>query len=118
MRPGADEGRAPFASEAADAEQWAGPDEGGATRRDGRLEADDGQAVHVVSRFAPPQLADTLPPLRPPAGPGLAAMPTASAAARRSAQREAEAAEDDLDELAGKLRKLLEEEARRHGIDV
>lgn len=86
--------------------------------RDGRLEADDGQVVSVVSRFAPPQMADTLPPLRPPNGPALVAMPVAAAAARRSAQRETDAAVEDLDELAGKLRRLLEEESRRHGIDI
>ena len=88
-----------------------------AASRDGRLEADDGQVVSVVSRFAPPQLADTLPPLRPP-GPGAVAMPVAAAAARRSALREEGAVVEDLDELAGKLRRLLEEEARRHGIDI
>lgn len=117
-RTGSDAGHAPFASEAADAEQWAGPDEGGAVQRNGRLEADDGEIVSVVSRFAPPRMADTLPPLRPPAGPGMTAMPAAAAAARRSARREEDTAVDDLDELAGKLRRILEEESRRHGIDI
>lgn len=117
-RTGSDAGRGSFASEDANSEGWAGPDEGGATQRNGRLEADDGQVVSVVSRFAPPQMADTLPPLRPPAGPGITAMPAAAAAARRSARREEESAVDDLDELAGKLRRILEEESRRHGIDI
>jgi hypothetical protein len=45
-------------------------------------------------------------------------MPVAAAASRRSARREEAAGVDDLDELAGKLRRILEEESRRHGIDI
>ena len=103
-----------------DSDGWVGPgpDVDGASHRNGRLEADNGEVVSVVNRFAPPQMADTLPPLRPPVGLGSVAMPVAAAAVRRSAQREAAAVEDDLDELAGKLRRILEEESRRHGIDI
>jgi hypothetical protein len=39
-------------------------------------------------------------------------------AARKSARREEEAAGEDLDELARKLKQILDEESRRHGIDV
>jgi len=90
----------------------------GASHRNGRLEADNGEVVSVVNRFAPPQMADTLPPLRPPVGQGSVAMPVAAAASRRSARREEAAVVDDLDELAVKLRRILEEESRRHGIDI
>ncbi len=103
-----------------DSDGWVGPgpDVDGASHRNGRLEADNGEVVSVVNRFAPPQMADTLPPLRPPVGQGSVAMPVAAAASRRSARREEAAGVDDLDELAGKLRRILEEESRRHGIDI
>lgn len=103
-----------------DSDGWVGPgpDVDGASHRNGRLEADNGEVVSVVNRFAPPQMADTLPPLRPPVGQGSVAMPVAAAASRRSARREEAAAVDDLDELAVKLRRILEEESRRHGIDI
>ena len=103
-----------------DSDSWVGPgpDVDGASHRNGRLEADNGEVVSVVNRFAPPQMADTLPPLRPPVGQGSVAMPVAAAASRRSARREEAAGVDDLDELAGKLRRILEEESRRHGIDI
>ncbi len=103
-----------------DSDGWVGPgpDVDGASHRNGRLEADNGEVVSVVNRFAPPQMADTLPPLRPPVGQGSVAMPVAAAASRRSARREEAAVVDDLDELAVKLRRILEEESRRHGIDI
>ena len=69
--------------------------------------------------FAPPQLAPTLPPLHPVQRNEASLIPAAAFTAERSARREAEeTAPDDLEELARKLRWILEEEARRHGIDV
>ena len=70
-------------------------------------------------RLSPPQLAATLPSLRPIQRPAQVLTPAAAFTAERSAQREAlDTAPDDLDELADKLRRILEEEARRHGINV
>lgn len=70
-------------------------------------------------RFAPPQVAATLPSLRPVQWSSVELTPAAAFTAERSARREAADTEpDDLDELALKLRRILEEEARRHGIEV
>jgi hypothetical protein len=70
-------------------------------------------------RFAPPQIAPTLPSLRPVQWPSVELIPAAAFTAERSARREeVEAGPDDLDELSRKLRRILEEEARRHGIEV
>jgi hypothetical protein len=82
----------------------------------GRYEPVDERSL-AATRFQPPQMAERLPPLHPPRPNGLA-IPAAAAAAARSARQEAEAAGDDLDELARKLNKILEEESRRFGIDV
>ncbi|HEV3469725.1 MAG TPA: hypothetical protein VG148_10420 [Pyrinomonadaceae bacterium] len=64
----------------------------------------------------PPALAAQLPPLIP-APAGWPAPGVASAAARQGARDEA-AADEDLEALAAKIRRILEEDARRHGIDV
>lgn len=82
----------------------------------GRHEPVDEHAL-AATRFQPPQMVERLPPLRPPLPNGLA-IPAAAAAAARSARAEAAGEGDDLDELARQLRKLLEEESRRYGIDV
>jgi hypothetical protein len=82
----------------------------------GRYEPVDERSL-AATRFQPPQMAERLPPLRPPLPNGLA-IPAAAAAAARSARDEGAAAGDDLDELARKLNRILEEESRRFGIDV
>lgn len=84
------------------------------------LPHDPGESLAGPSpRFAPPQAAPTLPDLRPAQRPSANLTPAAAFAAERSARREALDTEpDDLDALARKLRRILEEEARRHGIDV
>jgi hypothetical protein len=71
-----------------------------------------------AARFAPPQMAELLPPLRPPSAPGALSLAAAAAAARKSAAAEAADDDEELDELARKLNKILAEESRRHGIDV
>ncbi len=79
--------------------------------------ADDGW--FTAPRFAPPQLAEVMPRLRPLPKPGSVSLsPIAASAAERSARREAEAMPEDLDTLARKLKQILDEESRRHGIDV
>jgi len=44
--------------------------------------------------------------------------PIATLIARESAKRETATTPEDLDDLARKLTQILEEESRRHGIDV
>jgi len=80
-------------------------------------DADDGW--FAAPRFAPPQLAEVLPRLRPLPKPGTPSIsPLTAATAERSARREAESAPEDLDDLARKLKQILDEESRRHGINV
>ncbi|MCA9934689.1 MAG: hypothetical protein KC415_12230, partial [Anaerolineales bacterium] len=70
-------------------------------------------------RFAPPQMAERLPGLRPLPRPGTAnAFPIAANIAKHSARHEAESVPDDLDTLARQIKQILDEESRRHGIDV
>jgi hypothetical protein len=45
-------------------------------------------------------------------------LPVAAATARQGARAEAAIAEDDLSVLAARIKRILDEEARRHGIDV
>lgn len=81
-------------------------------------------------RFAPPQVAETLPQLRALPKPGTTNLfPVASLTAERNARREAEKSTlsasgiktepaEDLDNLASQIKQILDEESRRHGIDV
>jgi len=83
-----------------------------------------------LPRFAPPQAAEMLPMLRPLPKPGITnAYSIAAAAAESSARREGAAPTlktsafkaappDDLDTLARQIKQILDEESRRHGIDV
>lgn len=69
--------------------------------------------------FAPPSLTPSLPPLLPAVSHGSALLPIAADEARRSARRaELNAEEKDLSLLAAQMKRILDEEARRHGIDV
>lgn len=67
----------------------------------------------VSSVVAPP-----LPPLLPPPLVGMPVLPVALAAAREGARDESREAAEDLDALAEKIKLILDEQARRHGIDV
>jgi hypothetical protein len=71
----------------------------------------------VPVRVAPPAVAPTLPPLRAPQPPVTIPPPVATAVVRQDAVQEAAAAAD-LNVLAANLKRILDEEARRHGIDV
>lgn len=77
----------------------------------------DEEGTPLSPDLAPPQLAPTLPSLR--SRPVASPTPMAAAAAERNARREtAVTAPDALDDLARKIKQILDEESRRHGIDV
>jgi hypothetical protein len=63
-------------------------------------------------------VAPLLPRLIPPQAMGMPILPVAAATARQGARAEAAIAEDDLSVLASRIKRILNEEARRHGIDV
>lgn len=69
--------------------------------------------------LAPTVLTTSPSPLLPPLSSGSPVVPAAADAARRFAWRdEVEAQEKDLSVLAAQVKRILDEEARRHGIDV
>jgi len=71
------------------------------------------------SHFAPPTLSRSLSPLLPAVSPGAPVLPIAAESARDGAWRdEVGAQEMDLSLLAAQMKRILDEEARRHGIDV
>jgi hypothetical protein len=119
---------APGANGHASARQSQAPPVGSAPREPtaGPLPRGDGAShvalgAHVaeeqIERIAPPSLAPQLPPLLPPRLMGMPTLAVASEIARQGALAEATAG-DDLDTLAAKIKHILDEEARRHGIDV
>jgi hypothetical protein len=84
----------------------------------GQREADGHRAVgRAPEQIAPPSLAESLPPLTPQQAETTRVLPLASETARRGARDESVAPED-LDALAAKIKLILDEQARRHGIDV
>jgi hypothetical protein len=70
-----------------------------------------------AKQIEPPITAPQLPPLIPPQMIGMPVVPVATATIRREARAE-ERADEDLDLLATRIQRILDEEARRHGIDV
>lgn len=66
----------------------------------------------------PPNVTPSLPDLLPRQRTGAPPLPVAAATARRGAREEVMMATDDLDVLAAKIKQILDEQARRHGIDV
>lgn len=73
----------------------------------------------LPTNIAPPTLTPSLPPLRPPRASETAPLPVAAATAHQGArQEEVMAQEKDLSLLAAQLKRILNDEARRHGIDV
>jgi hypothetical protein len=82
-------------------------------------EVRDAEESSADSNLAPATLSPSLPPLLPPASAGSPALPMAAATSRYGAWRgEVEAPEKDLSLLAAQMKRILDEEARRHGIDV
>jgi hypothetical protein len=65
-----------------------------------------------------PVVAESLPPLLPPPLVGMPVLPIALATAREGARDESRETAEDLDALAAKIKLILDEQARRHGIDV
>jgi hypothetical protein len=87
---------------------------------DQRVGSEDTANSGSFERIAPPSLAVSLPALSPSTPQQTAftgALPLASETARQGAREEARPSED-LDALAAKIKFILDEQARRHGIDV
>jgi hypothetical protein len=73
------------------------------------------------STFPPavrPNVMRALPSLLAPQRAGEHPRPVAAATARHGARKEAIGAAEDLDALADAIKRILDEQARRHGIDV
>lgn len=86
--------------------------------RIGQILDADGK-LPASSRIAPLKAASSLPDLLPPQIMEMPSLPVASAYAKLGAEMEAEAKMvDNLDILAAKIKRILDEEARRYGIDV
>lgn len=71
-----------------------------------------------LTRIAPRAVKVMLPPFVSPKVVGMPAPSVAAASVLKGAQVEVDATEDDLSVLAAKIKRILDEEARRHGIDV
>lgn len=75
--------------------------------------------LQMPSRIALPKAALSLPDLLSPQMTEMPSLPVAAASAGLGAKLEAKAVIDDsLAILAAKIKRILDEEARRHGIDV
>ena len=70
------------------------------------------------AEIASPAVAEALPPLMPSCPTGGVAPPIAAELTRAGARAEATVLEDDLATLAAKVKRILDEEARRYGIEV
>ena len=77
-----------------------------------------GAETSLRGAAAAPVVADSLPPLLPSPLVGMPILPIALAAAREGARDESLESAEDLDALAAKIKFILDEQARRHGIDV
>ncbi|MGE0883018.1 MAG: hypothetical protein AB7P14_05710 [Blastocatellales bacterium] len=75
-------------------------------------------AAGELSPNSSPAIAPELPPMLPPPEVGVPILPLATSSVQRGAQEEALAMPEDLDALAAKIKFILDEQARRHGIDV
>lgn len=72
----------------------------------------------AIARITPPTTTSILPPLVPPDASGVLISPVAAASAEKAAWAEAADAKDDLSVLSAKIKRILDTEARRYGIDV
>ncbi len=76
-------------------------------------------ALQSSARIAPPGTALSSPALLPSQRVGVPSPPVAAATAWQGAKQEqADAVQDDLNALAAQVKHILDEQARRHGIDV
>lgn len=82
------------------------------------LSVDEGDTV-TLPGIVPPAMTTLLPSLKAPATTTSPILPVAAATARISARQSEQAARaEDLSLLAEQINRILNEEARRHGIDV
>lgn len=79
---------------------------------------DVGDRPELHAELNPPAVASSLPPLIPPQVVGVPVPPVATAIARQGSRTEAASDEEDLSALADRIKRILDEQARRHGIDV
>ena len=79
--------------------------------------AEDMDLTDGAPLVAPPQIAQKLPKLTAPHSPDLAPTPIAAATARQGALSNL-LSDDDLSGLAANIKRILDAEARRYGIDV
>jgi hypothetical protein len=91
---------------------------GGARAADVGEEAEGGDGGAAKGWVAPPRVARSLPPLLPAQEVGEPTPTVARAAVDKAAAEEAGAGGEDLNELAARIKRILDEEARRYGIDV
>src|SRR6266498_486285 len=81
--------------------------------------ANTSERTSSSQNFAPPALTPSMPQLLPPAVPGAVVSSIAAHTSRQGALRDEVKAQDkDLSLLAAQMKRILDEEARRHGIDV
>ncbi|HEU0292199.1 MAG TPA: hypothetical protein VFR47_05655 [Anaerolineales bacterium] len=80
----------------------------------GEVESEWVSSEHIV----PPAVAPSLPHLLPPQIVNEPAPALATMIARQASRQEATQVEVDLAQLATNIKRILDEEARRHGIDV
>jgi hypothetical protein len=81
--------------------------------------SDPALASKVPAQIATGVGMPSLPSLLPKRAPGFPAPPVARAIHRKDARDEDDAVqEDDLSNLSAKIKRILDEEARRHGINV
>jgi len=77
------------------------------------------QRQTTTPSIAPPSLTQSLLPLHPPRTSGEEVLPVAVITAQRDARSdEVTARGEDLTLLASRIERILNDEARRHGIDV
>jgi hypothetical protein len=84
---------------------------------DGRDARTPARPANFASPLDAPSLHPPLQPLKPPPTPDADPQPVATITAERDAAAEL-AQPEDLDQLAGKIKRILDEEARRYGIEV
>lgn len=95
-------------------ETWSTPED----HHDHRTVAQPSTASGQEARIPPQSVTSPLPPLIPPWVVGMHTEHIAAAIVAQGARDEAAAVGSDLDVLAAKIKRILDEEARRHGIDV
>ena len=99
------------------------PAQGWMTPEAAELSTAEAPTREATTAIAPPTLATQLPPLLPPRQIHQPSLPVASITAQQGGQQSSlqattRADGEALEELATKIKQILDEEARRHGIDI